>query len=261
MTLVEGETGLQDVRGVVAAVAGDLEADGDLDLVLATQSEPRGASVSEQCSRRRRARILTDTELRERSYHPPYIDLSGSDWQFPVFDLTGTWTVPGGDAEFVVRADGRAYRFSPAIFEWDHFYVVGKTVYPVALNGSVVGYQWGTYEQTASSSTITWGVGPRVWVRAGPHPSSSTRAVTIRPRFAVTKNDYEVDFSNYLQPYGTLSFSSPNVKTKRFKQTNVTPTGSTLLFEDGSTGTFSIQTAISRIDLSGGSNGVFNGMT
>ena len=27
------------------------------------------------------ARILTDTELRERSYHPPYIDLSGSDWQ------------------------------------------------------------------------------------------------------------------------------------------------------------------------------------
>lgn len=39
MTLVEGETGLQDVRGVVAAVAGDLEADGDLDLVLATQSD------------------------------------------------------------------------------------------------------------------------------------------------------------------------------------------------------------------------------
>ena len=50
------------------------------------------------------------------------------------------------------------------------------------------------------------------------------------------------------------------MKKKRFKQ-NVTPTGSTLLFEDGSTGTFSIQTAISRIDLSGGSNGVFNGMT
>lgn len=203
------------------------------------------------------ARVLTDTELRERSYHPPYIDLSGSDWQFPVFDLTGTWTK--GDNEYVVRADGRGYRFSPAIYEWDQFYVVGKTVYPVTRNGSVVGYQWGIYEQTASSSTITWGPGgPNTWTRAGPHPSSGTRAVTITPRFAVTRNDYEVDFSSYLPPYGTLSFSSPNVKTKRFKQTNVTATGSTLLFDDGSTGTFYIATEISRIDLSGG---IWNGMT
>ena len=39
MSLAEGETGLQDVRGVTVAVTGDLEADGDLDLVLATKSD------------------------------------------------------------------------------------------------------------------------------------------------------------------------------------------------------------------------------
>ena len=164
-----------------------------------------------------------------------------------------------GENEYVVRADGRGYRFSPAIYEWDHFFVVGKTVYPVAPHGTIVGYQWGVYEQTSSSSSISWGPGgPRAWTRAGPHPSSSSLPVTIRPRLAVTKNEYEVDFSSYLPPYGTLSFSSPNVKTKRFKQTSVTPTGSTLLFDDGSTGTFNIATEISRIDLSGG---IWNGMT
>ncbi|MGI9472691.1 MAG: CRTAC1 family protein [Rubripirellula sp.] len=39
MTLVEGTTGLEDVGAVTAAVSGDLEADGDLDLILATESE------------------------------------------------------------------------------------------------------------------------------------------------------------------------------------------------------------------------------
>ena len=53
---------------------------------------------------------------------------SGSDWQYRVYDLTGTWTK--GENEYVVRADGRAYRFSPAIYEFGHFYAVGKTVYP-----------------------------------------------------------------------------------------------------------------------------------
>ncbi len=37
--IVDSETGLEDVRGVVAAVAGDLESDGDLDLVFATESD------------------------------------------------------------------------------------------------------------------------------------------------------------------------------------------------------------------------------
>ena len=39
MSLAEGETGLQDVRDVTAAVTGDLEGDGDLDVVLATKSD------------------------------------------------------------------------------------------------------------------------------------------------------------------------------------------------------------------------------
>ena len=110
-----------------------------------------------------------------------------------MYDLTGTWTKRGN--EYVVRADGRAYRFSPAIYEFDNFYVVGRAVYPVTLNGTVAGYQWGVYDQTATSSTITWGPGgPNTWARAGPHPSGGTRAVTIRPVQGVTKNEYEVDF-------------------------------------------------------------------
>ena len=56
----------------------------------------------------------------------------------------------------MVRADGFAYRFSPALGEWARFYVVGKTIYPVAPNGAVAGYQWGVYEQTSAQSTITW---------------------------------------------------------------------------------------------------------
>ncbi|TWU59107.1 hypothetical protein Poly51_18930 [Rubripirellula tenax] len=36
---VDGDTGLGDVTGVVAAVAGDLEADGDLDLIFATKND------------------------------------------------------------------------------------------------------------------------------------------------------------------------------------------------------------------------------
>ncbi len=39
LTLAQADNGLQDVRGVTAAVTGDLEADGDLDLVLATASD------------------------------------------------------------------------------------------------------------------------------------------------------------------------------------------------------------------------------
>lgn len=39
LSLVDGETGLEQVRGVTAAIAGDLEADGDLDLVLATETD------------------------------------------------------------------------------------------------------------------------------------------------------------------------------------------------------------------------------
>lgn len=39
LTLAQAENGLQDVRDVTAAVTGDLEADGDLDLVLATASD------------------------------------------------------------------------------------------------------------------------------------------------------------------------------------------------------------------------------
>ena len=39
LTLAQAENGLQDVRDVTAAVTGDLEADGDLDLVLATSSD------------------------------------------------------------------------------------------------------------------------------------------------------------------------------------------------------------------------------
>ena len=39
LTLASADNGLQDVRDVTAAVTGDLEADGDLDLVLATASE------------------------------------------------------------------------------------------------------------------------------------------------------------------------------------------------------------------------------
>ena len=69
--------------------------------------------------------------------------------------------------------------------------------------------------------------------------------------------DSEIDFLNYLPPYGSISFST-NVKTRRFKQRVASSTGSTLLFDDGSTGTFTIATDISRIDLSGGS---FNGLS
>lgn len=39
LTLATGDSGLQDVRDVTAAVTGDLEADGDLDLVFATASD------------------------------------------------------------------------------------------------------------------------------------------------------------------------------------------------------------------------------
>lgn len=39
LKLVEGDTGLGEIRGVLTAVAGDLEADGDLDLVFATESD------------------------------------------------------------------------------------------------------------------------------------------------------------------------------------------------------------------------------
>ncbi len=44
--IVEGDTGLSDVGGVIAAVAGDLEADGDLDLVFATENEGIRAFVN-----------------------------------------------------------------------------------------------------------------------------------------------------------------------------------------------------------------------
>ena len=39
LTLITGDNGLEDVQDVTVAVAGDLEADGDLDLVLATESD------------------------------------------------------------------------------------------------------------------------------------------------------------------------------------------------------------------------------
>jgi hypothetical protein len=39
LTTVSGETGLESVRGVITAIAGDLEADGDLDLVVSTESD------------------------------------------------------------------------------------------------------------------------------------------------------------------------------------------------------------------------------
>ena len=99
----------------------------------------RAAGVSENIPGES-ARVLTDTELRQRSDHPPYIDLSGSDWQYPVYDLSGTWTK--GQNEYVVRADGRAYRFSPAIYEFDHFYVVGKAVYPVTVGNLQSDNNW-----------------------------------------------------------------------------------------------------------------------
>ena len=287
------------------------------------------------------ARILTDQELRELAYHPPYWRLDSGTWAMPYFDMAGlwhngpslgepvlytheadlstnseeqdNWVVESGGVETgetikitqvstwsflydrggvqktlnvtfmsastfsVTDGDGLVFswnagtqrllhpsgtetwapRFtleieaipgtfhtvtasaerwwyvSPPVSTFSRFYMVGSSIYPDPLQ-VVTGYQFGIYD--SGTNSITWGPGSTVWTRATT-PTDSTLPLTIRTNGQPETNRYTLDYSQLLPSGASISYGIPGVTTKNFTQTNITPNGSVLHFEDGSTAT------------------------